>query len=133
MGRAAQSMPLATTADTPLSIGRPTKINFQSIEVESPERANNSSIDVGGSDVDGSPGPTSPGLNADGAMPSPVLGGREARRLEWTAAGPTGTVDGRTRGDFCRLQAVQNAGLLAGEVDLVSAHEDSAFSATQGE
>ena len=133
VGRAAQSMPLATTADAPLSIGRPTKANFQPIEVESPERAYNSSIGVGGSDVDVSPVSTSPGSNADGAMPSPVLGGREARRLEWTAAGPTGTVDGRTRGDFRRLQAVQNAGLLAGEVGLVSAREDSAFRATQGE
>ena len=69
MERAAQSMPLATTADAPLSIG------------------------VGGLDVDASPVSTSPGSNADGAMPSPVLGRREARRLEWTAAGPTGTVD----------------------------------------
>ena len=36
-GRAAQSMPLATTADVPLSIGKPTKANSQPIEVESPE------------------------------------------------------------------------------------------------
>ena len=64
-------------------------------------------------------------------MPSPVLGGREARRLEWTAVGPTGTVEGRTLGDFRRLQDVQNAGLFAGEVGLVSAREDSAFRATQ--
>ena len=107
--RAAQSMPLATTADAQSSIG------------------------VGGSDADASPVSTSPGSNADGAMPSPVLGGREARRLEWTSAGLTGTVDGRTRGDFRRIQAVQNAGLLAGEVGLVSAREGSAFRATQGE
>ena len=133
VGRAAQSMPLATTADAPLSIGRPTKVNSQPIEVESPERVNNSSIGVGGSGVDASPVTTSPGSNADGAMPSPVLGGREARRLEWAAAGPTGTVDGRTSGEFCRLQAVQNAGLLAGKVGLVSAREDSAFRATLGE
>ena len=102
--------------------------------VESPERVNNSSIiGVGGSDVDASPVSTSPGSNADGAIPLPVLGRREARRLEWAAAGPTGTVDGRTRGDFRRRQAVQNAGLLAGEVGLVSARQDSAFRATQGE
>ena len=105
------------------------KANFQPIEVECPERAHNSSIGVGGSDVDASPVSTSPRSNADGAMPSPVLGGREARRLEWTAAGPTGTVEGRTRGDFRRLQAVQNASLIAGEVGLVSAREDSAFRA----
>ena len=133
MGTAAQSMPLATTADAPLSIGRPTKANFQPIEVESPERANNSSIGVGGSDVDASPVLTSPGSNADGAMPSPMLGGGEARRLEWTAAGSTSTVVGRTRGDFRRLQAVQTAGLFAGEVGLVSAREDFAFRAIQGE
>ena len=126
-------MPLATTADVPLSIGRPTKPNSQPIEVESPERVNNSSIGVGGSDVDASSVSISPGSNANGAMPLPMLDGRETRRLEWTAAGPTGTVDGRTRGDFCRLQAVQNADLLAGEVDLVSAREDSDFCATQGE
>ena len=111
-----------------------TKANSQPIEVESPERANNSSIGVGGSDVDASPISALPGSNADGAIPSPVRGGREARRLEWTVAGPTGTVDGRTRGNVRRLQAVQNAGLLAGEVGLVSAREDSAFfRATQGE
>ena len=45
-------MPLATTADAPLSIGKPTKANSQPIEVESLERVNNSSIGVGGSDVD---------------------------------------------------------------------------------
>ena len=72
VGRVAQSMPLATTANAPSSIG------------------------VGGSDVDASPVSTSPGSNADGAIPTPVLGGREARRIEWTAAGPTGTVEGRT-------------------------------------
>ena len=36
--RAAQLMPLATTADAPLSIGRATKANSQPIEVERPER-----------------------------------------------------------------------------------------------
>ena len=128
--RAAQLMPLATTADAPLSMGRATKANSQPIEVERPD---NSSIGVGGPDVDASTVSTSPGSNADGPMPSPMLGGREAPRLEWTAAGPTGTtVDGRTRGDFRRLQAVQSASLLAGEVGLVSAREDSGFRATQG-
>ena len=62
-----------------------------------------------------------------------MLGEREARRLEWIAAGPIGTVEGRTRGDVCRQQAVHSAGLLAGEVGLVSAREDSAFRAAQGE
>ena len=55
VGRVAQSIPLATTADAPLSIGRPTKTNSQPIEVESPERVNNSSIGVGVSDVNATP------------------------------------------------------------------------------
>ena len=126
-------MPLAITADAPLSLDRNTKAGSQPIEVESPGRVNNLSIGVGGSDVDVSPASTSPGPNSNGAMPSPVLGGREARRLEWTAAGPTGTVEGRTRGYFRRLQAVDSAGLLAGEVGLVFVREDSAFRVTQEE
>ena len=47
--------------------------------------------------------------------------------------GRTGTVEGRTRGEFRRLQAVHSAGLLAGEVGLVSVREDSASRATQRE
>ena len=74
VGRAAQSVPLATTADAPLSIGRPIKANLQPIEVESPERANNSSIGVGGWDVDASPVSTSPGSNADGVKVSSMPG-----------------------------------------------------------
>ena len=60
VGRVAQSIPLATTADAPLSIGRPTKTNSQPIEVESPERVNNSSIGVGVSDVNATPVSASP-------------------------------------------------------------------------
>ena len=131
VGRVAQSMPLTTMADAPFSIGRPTKTNSKPIEVESPDRNNNSSIGVGVSDINATPVTTSPESNADGAILSPVLGGWEACRLEWTAAGPTDTVEGRTRGDFRRLQAVHSAGLLAGEVGLVYVREDSAFRATQ--
>ena len=68
-------MSLATTPDAPSSIGRPTKVNSQPIEVESPERVNISSIGVGGSAVNASPVSTSPDSNADGTMPSSVLGG----------------------------------------------------------
>ena len=125
-------MPLATTANAPLSIVRPAKASSQSIVVKSPERVYNSRTGVGGSDVNTSPVSTSPGSNADGAVPSPVMGGREVRRLEWTAAGSTGTVEGRTRGDCCRLETVHSAGLLAGEVGLTFAREDSAFRASQG-
>ena len=84
---------------------------------------------IRGLDVDASPIPTSPGLNVDGAMPSPVLGGREARRLERTTAGQPGMVEGRTHGDVCQLQAVQSAGLLAGEVGLVPLREDFLYRA----
>ena len=133
VGRVAQSMPLTTTADAPLGIGRPTKTNSQPIEVERPERINNSSIGVGLSDINATPVATSPESNADGAMLSPVLGGWEACRLEWTKAGPTDMVEGRTRGDFRRLQAVHSAELLAGEVGLVYVREDSAFLAAQRE
>ena len=58
-----------------------------------------------------------------------LLGAREARRLEWTGAGPTGTVEGRTRGDVCRLHAVHSAGLLAEEVGLEITRENSVFRA----
>ena len=93
VGRVVQSMSLATTADAPLSIGNPTKDNSQRIEIESPERVNSLSIGVGGSDVNASPVSTLPGSNVVDAMPSPVLGGWEARRLKWTAAGSTNTVE----------------------------------------
>ena len=111
----------------PLSIGGLTKANSKPIEVESPERVNSSSIGVGGSDVNASPVLSSLGSNTDGVMSLPVLGEREARRLEWTAAGLTGTVEGRTREDVRRLQVVHSAGLLAGEDGLVPAREDSIF------
>ena len=50
---------------------------------------------------------TLPESNVDGVMPSPVLGGREVRRLEWTEASRTDTVEGRTRGNVRRLHATE--------------------------
>ena len=38
------------------------------------------------------------------AIPPPLFGGREDVRLEWTAKGPPGIIEGRTRGDARRLQ-----------------------------
>ena len=61
-----------------------------------------------------------------------MLGGREACQFEWTAPGPTGTVEGRTRGDVRRLQAVHSPSLLAGKASLVHAREDSVLRAAQG-
>ena len=82
VGRVSQAMPLSPTADAPSIIGWPTEANSKPNGVGSPERINNPSIGGGESDVSGSPVPTSPGWIADGAMPSPVLSGREARRFE---------------------------------------------------
>ena len=61
------------------------------------------------------------------AIPPPVLGGREAARLKWISEGPTGTVEGRTRGDVCRLQALHGAALVAREMGMEAAFEDSVF------
>ena len=47
--------------------------------------------------------PSTRGTETGEAIPPPVLGGREAARLKWTAEGPTGTGEGRTRGDVRRL------------------------------
>ena len=87
------------------ALAGPKKANSPPIGVGSPERINDPSVGGGESDVINSvnPAPTSPGSNADGAMLSPLLGGRKARRLGWTAAGTTGTVKGGKRGDVRRL------------------------------
>ena len=62
------------------------------------------------------------------AIPPPVLGGREAARLKWAAKGPTGTtVEGRTRRDVRRLQALHGAALVAREMGMEAAFEDSVF------
>ena len=132
-GRAAQSMLLTTTAGVPLSIGGTTKAYSEPIGIESPERVKYLSIGGGRSNVKASPVPTSPGSNTDGAMPLPVLGGTEARRLEWTAVGPSCPVEGRTRGDVRRLHAIHSAGLLVEEIGLVPARKNFVFRAAQGE
>ena len=61
------------------------------------------------------------------AIPPPVLGGREASRLKWTAEGPTGTVEGPTRGDVRRLQALHGAAVVARKMEMEAAFEDSVF------
>ena len=95
----------APTADTPSIID--TKANSELIGVGTPEMVNNPSIGGGGPDVNVRPRADLTRSNVGGAMTFPVLGGREARRLEWTAAGPTGTAEGRTHGDVCRLHRPQ--------------------------
>ena len=66
-------------------------------------------------------------MEAVEAIPPPVLGGRKAARLKWTAKGPTGAVEGRTRGDVRRLQALHGAALVAREMGMEPAFEDSVF------
>ena len=56
-----------------------------------------------------------------------MLSGREAARLKWPAENPTGTVEGRTRGDVCRLQALHGAALVAREMGMEASFEDSVF------
>ena len=48
-------------------------------------------------------------------------------RLKLIAEGPTETVEGRTRGDVCRLQALHGAALIAREMGMEAAFEDSVF------
>ena len=61
------------------------------------------------------------------AIPLPVLGEREAARLEWTSEGPTGTVEGPTREDVRFLQALYGATLVAGEMGMEAAFEEVVF------
>ena len=67
-------------------------------------------------DAHESPVPSMRGTETGEAIPPPVFGEREAARLKWTAEGPTGTVEGRTRGDVCRLQALHGAALVVREM-----------------
>ena len=67
------------------------------------------------------------GMETGEDIPPPVLGEREATRLKWAAEGPTGTVEGRTRGDVRRLQTLHGAGLVTREMGMEAAFENSAF------
>ena len=78
-------------------------------------------------DAQESPVPSTRGTETGEAIPPPVLGGREAARLKWTAEGPSGSVEGRTRGDVRRLQALHGAALVAREMGTEAAFEDSVF------
>ena len=71
--------------------------------------------------------PSTKEMETGEAIPPPVLGGREAARLKWIEKGPTGTVEGRTRGDVRRLQALHGAALVAREMGMEAAFEDSVF------
>ena len=66
-------------------------------------------------------------------MSSPVLGGRKARRLEWTGDRPISTAEGRTHGNVSRLHVAYNSRLFAGQFGLEPVREDSVFLAAQKE
>ena len=71
--------------------------------------------------------PSTRGTETGEATPPPVLDGRGAARLKWTAKGPTGNVEGRTRGDVHRLQALHGAALVALEMEMKAAFDNSVF------
>ena len=78
-------------------------------------------------DAPDSPVPSTRGTETGEAIPPPVLGGREAARLKWTAECLIGTVEGRMRGNVRRLQALHGAALVAREMGMEAAFEDSVF------
>ena len=102
-------------------------------ELEDSGISSSPSVDLEGSDrvlnedAQESPVPSTRGTETGKAIPPPVLGGREAARLKRTAEGPTGTVEGRTRWDVRRLQALHGAALVAREMGMEAAFEDSVF------
>ena len=71
-----------------------------------------------------SPVPSTRGTGTGEAILPPMLG---SPRFMWTAEGPTGTVKGRTRGNVRRLQALHDAALVAREMGIEAAFEDSVF------
>ena len=75
-------------------------------------------------DAQESPVPSTRGTGIGEAIIPPMLG---SPRFKWTAEGPTGTVEGRQRGDVRRLQALHGAALVAWEMGIEAAFEDSVF------
>ena len=136
-GRAASPAPLTTTdvsggRATPATVvsvnegSRPAE--FEGSRVSStPSVGREGSYRVLNEDAQESPVPPTRGTETGEAIPPPVLGGREAARLKWTAEGPTGTVEGRTRGDVRRLQALHGAALVVREIGMEAVFEDSVF------
>ena len=136
-GRAASPAPL-TIAD--VSGGRATPATIVSVnegsgpaEFEgsgvssSPSVGREDSDHVLNEDAQERPMPSTKGTETGEAIPPPTSGGREALRLKWIAEGPTGTVEGPTRGDVHRLQALHGAALVSGEMGMDAAFEDSVF------
>ena len=135
--RAAPPAPLTTAG---VSGGRATSATVVSVnegsgpaEFEGSGASSSPSVGREGSDrvlnedAQESPVPFTRGTETGEAIPPPVLGGREAARLKWTAKGPTGTVEGRTREDVRRLQTLHGAAVVAREMGMEAAFEDSVF------
>ena len=136
-GRASSPAPL-TTAD--VSGGRATAAASVSVnegsgpaEFEGSGVSSSPSVGREGSDrvlnenAQEGPVPSTRGTETGEAIPPPVWGGKEAARFKWTAKCPTGTVEGRTRGDVRRLQALHGAALVAREMEMEAPFEDSVF------
>ena len=137
-GRAALPAPL-TTADvsggraTPATVLSVTEgsgpSKFESSRVSSsPSVCHEGSNRVFNEDAQAIPVPSTRGTETSEAIPPPVVGGRESARLKWTAEGPTETVEGQTREDVGRFQALQGAALVAREMGIDAVFEDSVFS-----
>ena len=136
-GRAASPAPLTTDV---VSGGRappatvvsenegPGPAEFEGSGVSSSPSVGREGLDrVLNEDAQESPVPSTRETETGEAIPPPVLGGREAARLKWTEEGPTGAVEGRTRGDVRRLQTFHGAALVVREMGMEAAFEDSVF------
>ena len=75
-------------------------------------------------DAQEGPVPSAKGVKTGEAIAPPVLGGKESARPKWTAEGPTGTVEGRTREYVCRLQALHGAALVTRGMGMEASFED---------
>ena len=65
--------------------------------------------------------------SSDEAILLSLLGGREAARLERTAKGPTGIVEGRTRRDVRRLEALNGVALVDQGSEMEAVFKDNVF------
>ena len=135
--RATSPAPLTTTD---VCGGRPTPATVVSVkegsgpaEFEgsgvstSPSVGREDSDHVLNEDAQERPVPSTRGTETGEAIPPPASGGREAVRLKGIAEGPTGTVGCRKRGDVHHLQALHGAALVAREMGMEAAFEDSVF------
>ena len=84
----------------------------------SPSVGREGSDRVSNGDAQSNSAPSTREMETGKPIPPLVLDGRESARLKWTAEDPTGTGEGRTRGDVCLLQALNGAALVAREMGM---------------